>query len=81
MPTTEPTRTIRLEEPDGRWSTLEVPADLRRVIQLAAGGVLAGCPESGGKSRAVDLLLGGGPAADMVALKVLREALDGALQH
>lgn len=81
VPTSEPTRTLRLEEPDGRWSTLDVPTDLRRVVQLAAVGVLAGCPDGGGKARAVERLLGGGADADLLALTILRETLHGAAQR
>lgn len=73
------TRALRLEEPDGRWSVVELPTDARRALLLAAAGLLAGCPDTDGKARAIALLQAGGPDAGLVAVTLLREALSGAL--
>jgi alkylhydroperoxidase family enzyme len=76
---TEGARPLRIEEPGGRWSVVELPADPRRALVLAAAGVLVGCPDTDGKARALELLQAGGDAAALVAVTVLREAFGGAL--
>jgi hypothetical protein len=68
-----------MDEPDGRWSVVELPADPRRALVLAAAGVLCGCPDTDGKARALDQLQEGGPGAGLLAATILREALNGAL--
>lgn len=80
MPATERTRPLRLEEADGRWSVLDLPCDVRKVVLWAAGGVLVACPDSGGKARTIERLTSGGADADELAITILREAIDGALR-
>jgi hypothetical protein len=75
VPSTEQTRAFRLEEPGGRWSIIELPADPRRALLLAAAGVLSGCPDTDGKARAIDRLMSGESGAGLLAAVVLREAL------
>lgn len=77
----EQARVLRLDEPSGRWSLLELPADPGRALLLAAAGVVAASPPSDGRARALELMEAGGPGAVLVAVTILREALGGALQR
>lgn len=76
MPATEATRPLRLEESDGRYAILELPAEPRRALLLAAAGVVAACPETDGRARALERL---GEGDALLALTILREALHGGL--
>jgi hypothetical protein len=68
-------RSMRLEEPCGRWSLLPLPENRAQAIVLAASGVVAAAPESDGRARAIAILAEGGAPAVLLATKVLMEAL------
>lgn len=77
VPATE-TRPLRLEEPSGLWSVLEVPAGPAgpaRALLQAAGGIVAAAPETDGRARAIDVLEAGGEPALVMAAQILQGAL------
>jgi hypothetical protein len=77
VPVTEGHRPLRLTEPNGRWSVLELPPH-GRALMLAAAGLLVGCPDTDGKRRAIERLQEGDA---LLAVQILKEAFGGDLQR
>lgn len=72
-----PTRDLRLDEPEGLWSVLKVPADPHTAMLHAAFGIVAAAPESDGKVRATERLNVGDEAAVLLACEILKRATEG----
>lgn len=76
-----PTRELRLDEPDGVWSVLLVPADRdgRRGAAIAAArAIVEAAPPSDGRSRSLERLAAGDDAAGLLACQILSAVLGGA---
>lgn len=73
--TSPETRTLRLDEPDGIFSLLEIPADRGEAAILAAYGLVAAAPDGGDRARITERLEAGDDAARLLALEIIARAL------